>query len=407
MSFANMPDERADASDAPERSFALARRYRRHVLPMMALFVVSLVALTALSVRQVVRDIHLEFAARRAAEIAAEVNAKAPQAWNALLAGDAEAELAPQLARLFADAAAERGLTQMKVYGPAGRTLFSTEAAEVGQFEHNAALSSAVHEKERVLLPHVEADGTLFNEFYIPLVAADGTVDLVVELYEPAGFLRAILARALVLPVLVPGLLLVGLLFVLGLLIRRAQAGIDLRAALVLELSRRLESFMSTSAIDAVRAAAHGGGVPARRITVSLVYSDVRRFTDFSENAAPEDVVAFLNRVMTLQIECVGRHRGDVDKLIGDALLARFEGEDKEGRAILAAKDMQAAVEAAGLPRGVGIGIYTGQAISGPIGPEARRDYTVIGDSVNIAARLCSEAARGEIVAEFGDSRAE
>ncbi len=107
---------------------------------------------------------------------------------------------------------------------------------------------------------------------------------------------------------------------------------------------------------------------------------------------------------MTLQIECVARHGGDVDKLIGDALLARFEGEAKESRAIAAARDIQSAVEAAGLPRGVGIGVYTGQAISGPIGPEARRDYTVIGDSVNIAARLCAAAARGEIVADVGDA---
>jgi hypothetical protein len=178
-----------------------------------------------------------------------------------------------------------------------------------------------------VLLPHEEADGTRFNEFYIPVDGPGGAVALAMELYEPAGYLSAILARALVLPVLVPGLLLVSLVFVLGYLIRRAQAGIDLRAALVRELGARLESFMSSSAVGAVRATPHGGTVPLKRIEVSLLYSDVRRFTDFSENAPPEEVVGFLNRVMSLQIECVARHRGDVDKLIGDALLARFEGE--------------------------------------------------------------------------------
>jgi len=190
------------------------------------------------------------------------------------------------------------------------------------------------------------------------------------------------------------------LVVVLSYLIRRAQVSIDLRAARVRELSARLESFMSSSAVGAVRAAPAGTEVPLRRIEVSLLYSDVRRFTGYSETAAPEVVVAFLNRIMALQIECVGRHGGDVDKLIGDALMARFEGAEKESRAIAAARDIQAVVEGSRLPRGVGIGVYTGPAISGPIGPEARRDYTVIGDSVNIAARLCAAAGQGEIVSD-------
>ena len=140
--------------------------------------------------------------------------------------------------------------------------------------------------------------------------------------------------------------------------------------------------------------------MPLKRIEVSLLYSDVRRFTDFSETASPEEVVAFLDRLMTLEIECVTRHGGDVDKLIGDALLARFEGAEKEKRAIAAALDIQATVASAGLPRGIGIGVYTGPAISGPIGPETRRDFTVVGDSVNTSARLCEAAQRGEIVAD-------
>jgi len=390
------------ASDSAERPFPLARRYRRRVLPIMALFVVSLVALTAFSVRQAVREIHLEFAARGVDEIAAEVDAKVPAAWAALLAGSADAEQRAELAAPFVEAVSERGLIQLKVYDRNGEAVFSTDAADIGKIESNEALTSAIQEGERTLLPHEEADGTRYNEFYVPILRPDGAVGLVMELYWPAGELRAILARALVLPTLVPGLLLLGLLVVLGYLIRRAQAGIDFRAQRVRELSARLESFMSSSAVGAVRAAPTGSDMPLMRIEVSLVYSDVRRFTDFSETETPEAVVAFLNRIMTLQIECVTRHGGDVDKLIGDAILARFEGEGKEARAVRAALDIQAAVEAAGLPRGVGVGVFTGPAISGPIGPEARRDYTVVGDSVNIAARLCSAARRGEIVADAG-----
>ncbi len=399
MSPADVSKTSLDDADAAERPFPLARNYRRRVLPIMALFVVSLVLLTALSVRQAVRAIHLEFASRLVDEIAAEIDRKRPEAWKAILAGTADAAMHASLAASLGEAVSERSLPQLKVYAPNGEAVFSTDAAEIGQIEENAALAAAVDEGERTLLPHAEPDGTRYNEFYVPLKRADGSVGLVMELYWPAGDLRAILARALVLPTLVPGLLLLGLLVVLGYLIRRAQAGIDFRAARVRELSARLESFMSSSAVGAVRAAPEGGDVPLKRVEVSLLFSDVRRFTDYSETESPESVVAFLNRLMTLQIDCVARHGGDVDKLIGDALLARFEGEAKERRALAAARDIQAAVEASELPRGVGIGVYTGPAILGPIGPEARRDFTVIGNSVNIASRLCAGAGRGEIVA--------
>jgi adenylate cyclase len=393
-------DTPAPNPDALQQPFPLAQRYRRRVLPIMALFVVSLIALTAWAVRQAVREIHLEFAARRVVEISDEIAAKAPTAWEALLAGTASPAERRELAPLFAEAVSERSLPQLKVYAPDGEAVFSTDAAEIGQIENNEALTEASSEGKRVLLPHEEADGTRFNEFYVPLQSPDGTVGLVMELYWPAGFLRAILAHSLLLPTLVPGLLLLGLLVVLGFLIRRAQAGIDLRAARVRELSARLESFVSSSAVGAVRSAPQGGEVPLKRVEVSLLFSDVRRFTDLSERASPEEVVAFLNQVLTLQIDAVARHGGDVDKLIGDALLARFEGADKERRAIAAALDMQAAIAPASLPRGVGIGVYTGPAISGPIGPAARRDYTVIGDAVNIASRLCSAAQRGEVVVD-------
>ena len=391
----------AGSADAPERPFPLERRYRRQVLPILGLFVASLLILTGLAVQQVVRGVHLEFAARRVAEMTREVGSKAPAEWNALIKAPADAGHRVRIAALLGEAAAERSLPQLKVYSPLGEVLFSTDSTEIGTVEQNAALAVAVEKHERTLLPHVEADGSRYNEFYIPVESVGGDVALVFELYEPAGYLEAILLRALVLPTLGPGLLLIGLVVVLSYLIRRAQVSIDLRAARVRELSARLESFMSSSAVGAVRAVPAGTEVPLKRIEVSLLYSDVRRFTGYSETAAPEVVIAFLNRIMALQIECVGRHGGDVDKLIGDALLARFEGADKESRAIAAALDMQAAVERSGPARGIGVGVFTGTAILGPIGPEARRDYTVIGDSVNIAARLCAAAQRGEIVSDL------
>lgn len=75
--------------------------------------------------------------------------------------------------------------------------------------------------------------------------------------------------------------------------------------------------------------------------------------------------------------------------MIGDAILARFQGARAEVRAIGAAREALRLLEMADLPRGVGIGIYTGDVILGTIGSPDRMDFTVIGDSVNLAARLC------------------
>ena len=103
---------------------------------------------------------------------------------------------------------------------------------------------------------------------------------------------------------------------------------------------------------------------------------------------------------MTIMVGAITRAGGDVDKLIGDAVLARFQGADAEARAIGAAREAIRLLDQADLPRGVGIGIYTGEVISGTVGSADRMDFTVIGDTVNLAARLCTAASRGEIVAD-------
>ena len=166
-------------------------------------------------------------------------------------------------------------------------------------------------------------------------------------------------------------------------------------------LGRRLERLLSGAASRAVHHAVSAGGViPSMRTRCTLFYSDIRDFSSVAEANEPEEVVHFLNRLLAIVVDEVKRAGGDVDKLIGDAVLARFQGEDAEARAIQAARAALAATVSARLPRGIGIGLYTGEVISGTVGSADRMDFTVIGDSVNLAARLCAAAARGEIVAD-------
>ena len=122
------------------------------------------------------------------------------------------------------------------------------------------------------------------------------------------------------------------------------------------------------------------------------MFSDIRDYTSYAEAHSPEQVVAMINDLMTVQVNAIRTRGGDIDKMIGDAVLALFSGPDAAGHAIDSAKAILEHVGAGNYPRRVGIGIYTGEVVSGAIGPADRRDFTMIGDSVNIAARLCSAA---------------
>ncbi len=150
-----------------------------------------------------------------------------------------------------------------------------------------------------------------------------------------------------------------------------------------------------------VGAIARGG----ERRRIAVVFSDIRGFTAFAESHEPEAVVAMLNRYLHAQADVVVRHGGDIDKFVGDEIMARFSGPDMVLRASRASVDMVAVVEALdGAHAGragraaVGVGVSVGDAVLGAMGAEQRMDFTAIGDTVNIAARLCAAAGPGEVL---------
>jgi len=124
-----------------------------------------------------------------------------------------------------------------------------------------------------------------------------------------------------------------------------------------------------------------------------------------SERRDPAEVVGILNQIFTLQAECVQRFSGDIDKFVGDCIVALFQGQDATINAIRCAAEIHKAMRAYNvqLPEGapnveLGIGITTGEVILGSIGSEDRRDFTAIGSHVNLCARLCALAKPGEIL---------
>jgi adenylate cyclase len=147
------------------------------------------------------------------------------------------------------------------------------------------------------------------------------------------------------------------------------------------------------------------GGVRQR---VTVLFSDIRGFTEIAEALPPDKMAAQLNEYFAAMVECVFRNNGALDKFIGDAIMAYWgapvHSDEAADRAVRAALDMQDSLHAlnarwttAGRPTLVaGIGINLGDAFVGNIGSPQRLEYTLIGDTVNLASRLCGLARGGE-----------
>ena len=154
-------------------------------------------------------------------------------------------------------------------------------------------------------------------------------------------------------------------------------------------------------------ASVHLGGV---RREVSVLLADIRGFTGISERHPPEEVVAILNRYLACATEVILGAGGTLDKFLGDGVMAFFNAplpqEDHVLAAVRAALQMQTRLRELQGPGGgriaFGVGINTGEGVVGNIGTPELMNYTIIGDVVNVAARLQGEARAGEVLLSAG-----
>jgi adenylate cyclase len=185
-----------------------------------------------------------------------------------------------------------------------------------------------------------------------------------------------------------------------------------------------LEHYVSRRTREVVERAASGGTIPpTSQREVTVMFTDVRGFTALSEVMEPDSLFTLLSSQLAAQVHFVHEFGGYVDKFGGDGLMAVFDSEDMAAQACRCAlKIMENAREGSGRDEGLrklGIGINKGRAIIGNIGSQEHCDYSVIGTTVNLAARLCGFASPMTIVVaktvqdsaatdsffDFGDNR--
>jgi adenylate cyclase len=196
-----------------------------------------------------------------------------------------------------------------------------------------------------------------------------------------------------------------------------AQAGLALASTIARsELIRReversaMRLYLSPQVADLI--AASDGAIQLGGVLqpLTVLFADIRGFTALSEKLAAPDVVLLLNEFFTAITRVILDSGGTLDKYIGDCVMALFgaplPAEDDVERALAAAAAMQREVVKLNWSRRqrevpeirIGVGIHTGLAVVGNIGSEQRMQYTAIGDTVNVAARLVSRAAAGQVI---------
>jgi class 3 adenylate cyclase len=171
-----------------------------------------------------------------------------------------------------------------------------------------------------------------------------------------------------------------------------------------------LSRYLSSDVVELIAREPERLRLGGERREVTVLFSDVCGFTRLSESLPPETVVALLNELFTFATEIIHKRGGIIDKFIGDSVMAVWgtpESKPDDARqAVEAAMELRRWVETGnrrwrqkwGVEVQLAMGLHTGTVVAGNLGSEKRMEYTVIGDTVNVAARLESMAQPGQIL---------
>jgi adenylate cyclase len=194
-----------------------------------------------------------------------------------------------------------------------------------------------------------------------------------------------------------------------AMVLRRRLANLLQKAAYLKQvesMSLSLRRYVSPRTGEIARIYATYGKLPApRRQEACVLFSDARGFTERSQEMAPELLFEMLSEELAAQVELVNRHDGYVDKFSGDGVMAVFDGRDMTANCCRCALEIldhtkEYAAQKGLADIGLGIGIHRGSAVVGNLGSKDFLDYTLVGTTVNLAARLCGIADQSIVVSQ-------
>ncbi len=176
--------------------------------------------------------------------------------------------------------------------------------------------------------------------------------------------------------------------------------------------------YLAREVVDLILGARRGGAIEGREVEAAVLVADMRGFTGAAEGLTPAELFETLNAYLGPMVDVVVAHRGMIDKFVGDGFMAVFgvagPAGDEASRALRAALDLRERVRQvsrhrreAGLPvLGLGYAVHWGPALAGPLGNEVRTEFTLVGDTVNVAHRVQELAGDGEILVTRPAARA-
>jgi PAS domain S-box-containing protein len=163
-----------------------------------------------------------------------------------------------------------------------------------------------------------------------------------------------------------------------------------------------LRRYLGDNVADMVDARPSFVDVGGRTQTVSVLHADVRGYTTMAEQLAPDKVVSLLLRYHGAAAKAIKGTGGTIDRFAGDAILALWNAPQAQGdhvrRALAGGLAMRDAAVQTGADLGYGVGVHTGEAMVGNLGSDDYQNFTAIGDTVNVAARLQGQAKAGEVI---------